>query len=158
MTEQTNEVRSSAHSVSADDDTARDVLDENISSEETTETGDHRQTMTSTEEEPETFPREYVVNLRDEAAKYRTRAQRADDLAARLHTSLVAATGRLADPTDLPFEESHLDEEEALTAAIDDLLARKPHLASRKPSGDVGQGATGDTTAVDLAGMLRARA
>jgi hypothetical protein len=112
----------------------------------------------STEEEPETFPREYVEKLRDESAGYRTRAQRADDLAARLHTSLVAATGRLADPSDLAFEESHLDDEEALSGAIDDLLARKPHLASRKPSGDVGQGATSSGDTVDLAGMLRARA
>jgi hypothetical protein len=111
-----------------------------------------------TEEEPETFPREYVQQLRDEAAKHRTRAQRADDLAARLHTALVTATGRLADPSDLPFEESHLDDAAALTAAIDELLARKPHLASRRPAGDIGQGATTSTESVDLAGMLRARA
>jgi hypothetical protein len=111
-----------------------------------------------TEEEPETFPREYVQQLRDEAAKHRTRAQRADDLAARLHTALVTATGRLADPSDLPFEESHLDDADALTAAIDELLARKPHLASRRPAGDIGQGATTSPESVDLAGMLRARA
>jgi hypothetical protein len=112
----------------------------------------------TTEEEPETFPREYVQELRDEAAKYRTRAQRTDDLAARLHTALVAATGRLADPSDLTFEESHLDDENALSAAIDDLLSRKPHLASRKPTGDVGQGASASGDTVDLAGILRARA
>jgi hypothetical protein len=111
-----------------------------------------------TEEEPETFPREYVQKLRDESAKHRTRAQRADDLAQRLHAALVAATGRLADPTDLVYEESHLDDPEALTAAIDDLLARNPHLASRRPAGDVGQGATKTGEPVDLAGMLRARA
>lgn len=40
--------------------------------------------------------------------------------------------------------------EDALTAAIDDLLARKAHLASRRPSGDVGQGATGTSGDVDL--------
>ena len=40
----------------------------------------------------------------------------------------MAATGRLADPSDLPFDESHIDYPEALTAAIDDLLTRKPHL------------------------------
>lgn len=110
------------------------------------------------ENEPETFPREYVQKLRDESAKHRQRAQRADDLAARLHTALVAATGRLADPTDLSVEESHLDDAEALTAAIDELLTRKPHLASRRVSGDVGQGASKSSEAVDLAGMLRARA
>lgn len=108
--------------------------------------------------DPETFPREYVEQLRQESGRYRQRAQRADDLAQRLHLALVTATGKLADPTDLPFDESHLDDAGALSAAIDDLLGRKPHLATRRPSGDVGQGAstTGDT--VSLAGILRANA
>lgn len=113
------------------------------------------ETEQATEEEPETFPREYVAKLRDEAAKHRTRAQRADDLASRLHAAMVAATGRLADPSDLAFDEAHIDDADALNAAIDDLLARKPHLGSRKPSGDVGQGATASGEAVDLAGLLR---
>ena len=55
----------------------------------------------------------------------------------------MKATGRLADPTDLEFDEDHLDDPDALAAAIDDLLARKPHLASRKPVGDIGQGQRG---------------
>ena len=128
--------------------------------EPTEEVVDHSEDteQTTTEEEPKTFPREYVVKLRDESAKHRTRAQRADDLATRLHTALVAATGRLADPSDLPFEESHVDDAEGLTTAIDELLTRKPHLASRRPSGDVGQGASGGSETVDLAGMLRVRA
>ncbi len=128
--------------------------------EETTEEVETpaEETEETTEEEPETFPREYVVRLRDESAKHRTRAQRADDLAGRLHTALVAATGRLADPTDLAFDESHLEDAEALTAAMDELLTRKPHLASRRVTGDVGQGASKSGEAVDLAGMLRARA
>lgn len=111
-----------------------------------------------TTEDPETFPRAYVTQLREEAAKYRTRAQRADDLAQRLHGALVAATGRLADPTDLAYDETHVDDADALTAAIDDLLARKPHLASRRPVGDVGQGAAQGDNPVDLAGMLRRNA
>jgi hypothetical protein len=32
-----------------------------------------------------------------------------------------------ADPTDLEFSEDHLDATDALAAALDDLLARKPH-------------------------------
>lgn len=105
-----------------------------------------------------TFPREYVEKLRKENAGYRERAGQADALAARLHTTLVTATGRLADPTDLPFDAAHLDDPEALTEAIDALLARKPHLASRRVGGDIGQGAGGPATAgVDLAGLLRSR-
>ena len=108
--------------------------------------------------EPETFPRDYVEKLRKENARYRERAQQSDALAARLHTALVAASGRLADPTDLAFDEAHLDDEEALTTAIDDLVARKPHLASRRPSGDVGQGVGSPVKNIDLAGILRAGA
>lgn len=108
--------------------------------------------------DPEKFPREYVAKLRDEAAKHRTRARRADDLAQRLHGALVAAAGRLAYPTDLAFDEAHLSDPDALTAAIDDLLTRKPHLASRRIVGDVGQGARRGDSSVDLAGMLRSNA
>lgn len=109
-------------------------------------------------EEADTFPREYVEKLRDENAKYRQRAGRAEELGKRLHTALVAATGRLADPSDLDFDEEHLDDEEALQAAIDELLDRKPHLASRRPRGNVGQGVTGTHDTVSLAGLLRANA
>lgn len=109
-------------------------------------------------EDFETFGREYVEELREEAAGYRVRAKDRDDLAQRLHTSLVAATGRLADPTDLTFDEGHLEDPEALTAALEDLLTRKPHLASRKPRGDVGQGPTTTGEPVDLAAILRSRA
>ncbi len=70
----------------------------------------------------------------------------------------MTATGRLADPSDLPYDEAHLDDETALTAAIDGLLLRKPHLASRRPVGDIGQGATAASDTVNLAGILRARA
>lgn len=99
------------------------------------------------QEEPDTFPRAVVEKLRQENGKYRQRAQRADALAQRLHAELVRATGRLADPSDLPFDESHLDDPDALAAAVDDLLDRKPHLASRRPTGDVGQGQRGPATA-----------
>lgn len=109
--------------------------------------------------EPETFPRAYVEQLRREAGDARVKAKDRDDIAQRLHTSLVAATGRLADPTDLAFEDEHLQDEAALSTAIDELLAAKPHLASRRPRGDVGQGRTSDPGAtVDLAALLRSRA
>lgn len=108
--------------------------------------------------EEETFPRSYVEKLRKEAAGYRDRAKDRDDLAARLHAQLVAATGRLADPSDLEFDEAHLDDPDALDQAIEDLLGRKPHLKARKIAGDVGQGATTTASTVDLAGLMRARA
>lgn len=125
--------------------------------DETQSSQDH---VTEEPQEPEeTFPRSYVEELRQENGRYRQRAQRADDLAAALWAARVTATGRLADPTDLvmPDDADPLDAD-AVTAAVEELLERKPHLASRKPRGDVGQGATGDSDRVDLAGILRSRA
>lgn len=111
------------------------------------------------EDEPETFPRSYVERLRRESAGYRERAGRADELAAALWQTRVEATGRLADPTDLPMpDDADPLDSEAVTTAVDDLLARKPHLASRRVSGDVGQGASSSAATVDLAGILRSRA
>lgn len=94
-------------------------------------------------DDAETFPRSVVEKLRQENGKYRQRAGQADAYAARLHTELVRATGRLADPADLEFDAAHLDDAEALTEAIDALLTDKPHLASRTPRGDIGQGQRG---------------
>lgn len=108
--------------------------------------------------EPEVFPREYVQKLRDENAKYRQKAGDRDEIATRLHAALVAATGRLADPADLPFDETHLTDADALTAAVDALLEQKPHLASRIPTGNIGQGVSAAPDTFNLAGLLRASA
>lgn len=126
--------------------------------DETTEQETPETEQEPPEEEPETFPRKVVEDLRQENGKYRQRAVDRDALAARLHTALVAATGRLADPTDLTYDEAHLTDDDALTAAVDALLVRKPHLAARTPRGDVGQGATEAGGTVSLAGLLRSRA
>ncbi|MGB3675395.1 MAG: hypothetical protein WA988_13235 [Candidatus Nanopelagicales bacterium] len=109
-------------------------------------------------EEPETFSRDYVEKLRQENGKYRQRAGEADSLATRLHTELVRATGRLADPTDLPFDADHLADADKMAADIEDLLTRKPHLATRRPVGEIGQGATPPGGTVDLAAILRGKA
>ncbi len=110
-------------------------------------------------EDADSFPRSYVEKLRRESAGYRERATKGDTYAQRLHTELVRATGKLADPTDLPFSEDHLADPDTLAAAVEDLLARKPHLASRKPVGDIGQGpVSAGSPGVDLAAMLRQRA
>lgn len=120
---------------------------------------DAQETQEDAQEDAETFPRAYVEKLRQEAAEARVRAKKADDLARELFTARVAATGRLADPNDLPFDDALLADLPALEAAIDELVAQHPHYAARRPRGDVGQGATGsDAGTVNLAGLLRARA
>lgn len=112
----------------------------------------------SPDDEPDTFPREYVEKLRDENARYRQRAGQADDLAAKLHTALVTATGKLMDPSDLEFDEEHLEDPEKLTAAIDELLEAKPYLGKRTPKGDIGQGASGGSGTVNLVDIMRSQA
>lgn len=112
-------------------------------------------TDSESESEPDTFDRAYVEKLRQENGKYRQRAQRADDLAHRLHTALVEQTGKLADASDLPFDEKHLDDADSLTAAIDELLTAKPHLAARRIAGDIGQGASKPSDGVNLLNILR---
>lgn len=122
-------------------------------------------TVPTEQEEPpadgDTFPRAYVEELRAESAKHRTAAKEAaealEPLQQRLFGLLVEKTGRLADPSDLAYDAALLDEE-ALTAAIDALLDTKPHLASRRVAGDIGQGAGTPTEDFSLAGILRASA
>lgn len=106
----------------------------------------------------ETFPRQYVEELRQENARYRTEAKAAETLGQRLHVELVKATGKLADPTDMPFDAAHLDDPDALAAAIDALIEAKPHLKARRIVGDVGQGTGSASDDAGLLGMLRARA
>lgn len=131
----------------------------NEQTEQTPEAEDATQeTPDEAQGDAETFPREYVEKLRKEAADARTRAKRADELGAALFTERVRATGRLADPSDLPFSDELLADPDALSEAIGTLLAKKPHLASRTPRGDVGQGSTGAGGDVDLAALLRAGA
>lgn len=152
-------------------DVSPDAATEQADDQETDDnagTGDSAAATTTDDADPisdeigsgaDSFSRSYVEKLRRENAGYRERAQRADELANRLHTALVAATGKLADPTDLPFDAAHLDDADALATAVDELLGRKPHLASRRPFGDVGQGNRGNSPEpVNLADMLRARA
>ena len=99
----------------------------------------------------------YVERLRRESAEHRTRAAKADELAAALWSARVSATGRLADPTDLPMPEDvdPLDGE-AVEAAVADLLERKPHLGARVPRGNAGQGYEQTPAAFSLGAALRA--
>ena len=95
------------------------------------------------EAEPDTFPREVVEKLRQENGKYRQRAQQADTYATGCTPNL---SGPQAGWPIRPTSSSTKNTSMILTpwpAAVDDLLARKPHLASRKPTGDIGQGQRG---------------
>jgi len=105
-------------------------------------------------DEPESFfSREYVSQIRQEAADRRKAAaeaaQRADDLSRQLFLAKVAATGKMADPNDVPYSPDLVADDEALTAAIDATLAAHPHYASRRPAPgtNIGQGPQGSPVA-----------
>lgn len=132
-----------------------------VDTDDTTDVDDTTTEDTTTEvetpEDTETFSREYVTKLRDENAKLRVRAQGADELRHRLHTELVRATGKLADPADLEYSDTHLTDHDTLTAAIDELVTAKPHLRARTFS-DVGQGQRGtEAEPVSLLSILKGR-
>lgn len=109
------------------------------------------------DDDAETFPRSYVERLRRENQRYRDQAGHADDYARRLHTEIVRATGRLADPTDVEFDAEHLADADQLDAAITALLDAKPHLAARRPAGDIGQGNRGTPGTFSLLDTLKSR-
>lgn len=102
----------------------------------------------------DSFSRSYVETLRSESANYRTQNK---DLRSELWAARVAAAGRLADPADLPLPDAaDPTDAEQVTAAIDELLAAKPHYAARRATGDIGQHSAADDTAggVSLMGIM----
>ncbi|GAS88897.1 hypothetical protein [Mycolicibacterium brisbanense] len=111
----------------------------------------------------DTFPRKVVEDLRRENAGYRDRAKtaeaRTEELARALFTARVAATGKLADATDLEYVAELLDDAEGLASAIESLTDAKPHLKARKLSGSIGQGlAGGDSGQFSLLDRLKGSA
>lgn len=106
-------------------------------------------TPETAQSEPDTFDREYVTQLREEAKDWRIKAAKSDELQARLHAELTKADGRLADWQDLPFDAEHLTDPQKHADAITDLLKAKPHYASRRPvpGSSIGQGQRGSPVA-----------
>lgn len=115
------------------------------------------------DDEPDTFTREYVTELRRESAEHRHRARdaeaRADELAGQLWAERVGALGLLADATDLPYDAEALDDPDAIRAQVDELLERRPHLRTRRITARAGQGeGNGAADSVSLTGIMRAHA
>ena len=108
--------------------------------------------------EPE-FDAAYVSKLRQEAADNRVKAKRADDLARQVVRAMARADGRLIDADDLAFDVAFIDDDgmvasDRVVAAIDKLVERKPHLAARRPTGQMAQGARPEPERVSLLGLL----
>lgn len=111
----------------------------------------------------ELFDADYVAKLRNEAAEHRVKAKRSDDLARQLVRALAKADGRLIDADDLAYDANYLDDDglvdvEKVSAAIDTLVERKPHLAAQRPTSTLPQGARPEPDRVDLHGILRSNA
>lgn len=103
-----------------------------------------------------------LARARRQAARYRRELRdvesERDELAAALWTERVAALGVLADPTDLPHDPDALHDPDRLRELADELVARKPHLRSRRIRQRAGQGEGADSGAVSLSGLLRRNA
>lgn len=115
------------------------------------------------EHDGDTFPRDYVEQLRRKSSGYRLRAQKAEETAEQLGRELyrlrVESLGILADPDDLPYDADLLGDTERLREAAEQLAQSKPHLRARRAGGNIGQhehGAAGD--GFSLLGALRAGA
>lgn len=115
----TDDVHAPVDDVSESRDTATD--DDVAESDE--QVNESAAETDSAEEEPEDKPEDQVTQLQQ-----------------RLLTSLVKEDGRLADPADLPFDATLLEDPEKLYEAITDLITRKPGLKARGVQGDVGAG------------------
>lgn len=109
----------------------------------------------------DTFPRSYVKRLRERSAGYRTRANTAEartaELERALFTERVRALDVLADPSDLPYDPEALDDPDALRAAVDALVSKRPHLRRRGVAGtDTGHREQHDGgEPVSLLGLMR---
>lgn len=108
----------------------------------------------------DTFPRSYVKRLRERSAGYRARAKDAEartaELERALFTERVRALDVLADPSDLPFDAELLEDPDALRAAADDLVARRPHYRRRGVAAGTGsRDEAGSGPGVSLLGLMR---
>ncbi|KWX22313.1 hypothetical protein AFM11_21000 [Mycolicibacterium wolinskyi] len=125
---------------------------------ETTETVEAPETLETTETDQDDSAT--LAKVRREAKNLRDRAKaaeaRADELARELWTARVAATGKLDNPAELPFDAEILDDADAINQAIEAAIAQRPYIKSRKLSGNVGQGQRGESTGPhDFSGLFR---
>lgn len=115
--------------------------------DETTPATSEEATDESTDDNTETADNsvepEAVEEDEAETANPAPEAVEPSEVHAALHAALVKLDGRLSDPNALPYDEAHLTDDEALSAAIGELIERSPHLSATAVAGDVGQGDRG---------------
>ncbi len=75
-----------------------------------------------------------------------------------LGKDITVATDRLQYAADGRIKREITTAQGGYEALIDELLHRKPHLASRRPFGEIGQGASDSPSTVDVAAILRQKA
>ena len=146
---------------SGNDETAEKQLDDSTESDDLDDDpGDDDGGSPESDETDE--PAAPLARARRQAARYRRELRdvesERDELAAALWTERVAALGVLADPTDLPHDPDALHDPDRLRQLADELVARKPHLRSRRIRERAGQGEGEGTGTVSLSGLLRRNA
>lgn len=150
---------------SANDESAETQVEDPTGSDELDDDPDdeHGGSSESDEtDEPDETDAAPVARARRQAARYRRELREVeserDELAAALWTERVAALGVLADPTDLPHDPDALHDPDRLRELADELVARKPHLRSRRIRERAGQGEGDGSGIVSLSGLLRRNA
>ena len=139
-----------AEDTAAEDTAAEDTAAEDTAAEDTAAEDTAAEDPAAEDPAAEDPAAEQVAELRREAAGYRTRLR---DTETQLRAALVELDGRLAANVELPANVELT--REAVTAAVDELLAEQPHLRRRRASGAIGQGEGTGTAEVSLLGMLR---
>lgn len=144
---------------SGNDESSETQVDEPTDSDELDDDPDDDDGGSSESDETDAAP---VARARRQAARYRRELREVeserDELSAALWTERVAALGVLADPTDLPHDPEALHDPDRLRELADELVARKPHLRSRRIRERAGQGEGDGSGTVSLSGLLRRNA
>lgn len=140
-----------------------ETLGTDQAADETTETAEAPETLETSDTETDQDGSATLAKVRREAKNLRDRAKaaeaRADELARELWTARVAATGKLDNPAELPFDAEILDDTDAINQAIETAIAQRPYIKSRKISGEVGQGQRGESPGPhDFSGLFRRNA
>ena len=106
------------------------------------------------DEQQQSFSRDYVQSLRSESAGYRKRMQRAER---ELFRMKVDATGLIVAADEVPFDAALLDDDDALTQQVEEIVTAKPYLKRRSATGNIGQHEQRqtDSNGPGLLGMLR---
>lgn len=140
--------------------TPGDIVSDEQQHDEQHDEQQHDEQSGNDDELRQTFDRDYVEQLRSKSAGYRLRAKEAESDRANLQRQLfqerLQRLDLVVDVDAVPYDAELLDDEAALVAHVESLLADKPYLRKRQLGGDIGQHSAGDNPqGVSLLSMMK---